>query len=281
VRGVHNSKYLPEKLSRRGIKDLLRNNGQRFTLTQLYTILIDEVVKAHGSPLILDDILRAGAGPHRYLDIEVQDAISNERSWQSVLYGLNESIDLIWHHLDDADKTRFEKDFKSQWLAYRVSFPINNAVKLQELIHRDQLSIFGETKRSWRDEASSSFATCIYDHRLGFRATLYSDILVNGTGFTPDASRCKSRLIRQLLDSGMAASHPYGGIVVDFDTNELRTHTGTTLANVYAVGALTAGTHFWTNAMNVNARLARQVVEQLVSPPQRNSFVVSLPLARC
>jgi hypothetical protein len=33
--------------------------------------------------------------------------------------------------------------------------------------------------------------------------------------------------------------------------------------------------------MNVNARLARQVVEQLVSPPQRNSFVVSLPLARC
>ncbi|SHG79796.1 FAD/NAD(P)-binding protein [Pollutimonas bauzanensis] len=282
VRGIHNSNYSPGKLSRDAIKDLLHSGNQSFSLTQLYTLLMEEIVAADGLPFDIDSILRPQTGPHRYLDIEVQDATSSNRAWQSVLYGLNESIDLIWHHLNDADKARFEKGFKSQWLAYRVSFPVDNALKLQELIHCDQLSVFGGTKRSWRDEASNSFATSIDDHRLGFRATLYSDSLVNGTGFTADAAKCKSKLVRQILDSGLAAPHPYGGIVVDFHSNELRTQAGTLLPNVYAVGALTAGTHFWTNAMNVNARLAHQVVKNLTQRADReprSSFLTRLPQA--
>ena len=67
-----------------------------------------------------------------------------------------------------------------------------------------------------------------------------------------------------MLDSGLATAHPFGGVVVDFDTNELCTRTGTLLSGVFALGALTSGTHFWTNAMNVNARLARNIVQILV-----------------
>ncbi|WP_407310954.1 FAD/NAD(P)-binding protein [Pseudomonas sp. nanlin1] len=268
VRGVHHASYSPRLLSRQGIEGWVAGLGGPLTLDQLYATLISEASAIHGAPLQLDSILRSGTGAHRYLDIEVQEALDSERSWQSVLYALNESIDLIWHYLDDQDKTRFEKDFKSQWLAYRVSFPVDNARKLQALFHRDQLCVFGGTGLSWRDQASGAFATSIFDHRMGFRATLYSDSLINSTGFTADAAQCKAKLVRQLLDIGLVSAHPYGGIKVDFHSNQVVTADGSLLPNVYAVGALTSGTHFWTNAMNVNARLAKQVAVNLCSGVQ-------------
>lgn len=155
---------------------------------------------------------------------------------------------------------------------------MQNAIKLQKLLHSDQLSVFGGVRRAWRDEASSRFATCIYDRRREFNATIYSDALVNSAVFTNDVFHCRSPLVRQMLDSGLATAHPFGGVDVDFDTNELRTRTGTLLSGVFALGALTSGTHFWTNAMNVNARLARNIVQIIVQAGRvKSQGFVSLP----
>ena len=264
VRGNKGTRCASRSFARENIRALIKRSHCHLTLAQVYQLLVDELFQLQGFKVDMDDILHQEAGPHHYLDIEVHDAVGQERVWQTLLYSLNESIDLIWHYLDDVDKARFENEFKSRWLAYRVSFPMQNAIKLQKLLHSDQLSVFGGVRRTWRDEASSRFATCIYDHRRGFSATIYSDALVNSAVFTNDVFHCRSTLVRQMLDSGLATAHPFGGVVVDFDTNELCTRTGTLLSGVFALGALTSGTHFWTNAMNVNARLARNIVQILV-----------------
>lgn len=278
VRGNKSTRSSSRSFAREKIKALIEHSHCHLTLMQVYQLLVDELFQCQGFKVDMDDILHQEAGPHHYLDIEVHDAVGQERVWQTVLYSLNESIDLIWHYLDDVDKVRFEKEFKSRWLAYRVSFPMQNAIKLQKLLHSDQLSVFGGVRRAWRDEASSRFATCIYDRRREFNATIYSDALVNSAVFTNDVFHCRSPLVRQMLDSGLATAHPFGGVDVDFDTNELRTRTGTLLSGVFALGALTSGTHFWTNAMNVNARLARNNVQIIVQAGRvKSQGFVSLP----
>ena len=271
VRGNQSARCSSRTFTRENIRALIKRSHYHLSLAQVYQLLVDEVFQLQGFKVDIDSILHKDAGPHHYLDIEVRDAKGQERVWQSVLYSLNESIDLIWHYLDDVDKARFEAEFKSQWLAYRVSFPMQNAIKLQTLIHNDQLAVFGGVRRTWRDRSSSQFATCINDPRRSFRATIYSDVLINSAVFTTDVTRCSSALVRQMLDSGLAAAHPFGGIDVNFHTNELRTCTGALLPGVYALGALTSGTHFWTNAMNVNARLASNIVRLLVQPARVES----------
>ena len=278
VRGNKSTRSSSRSFAREKIKALIEHSHCHLTLMQVYQLLVDELFQCQGFKVDMDDILHQEAGPYHYLDIEVHDAVGQERVWQTVLYSLNESIDLIWHYLDDVDKVRFEKEFKSRWLAYRVSFPMQNAIKLQKLLHSDQLSVFGGVRRAWRDEASSRFATCIYDRRREFNATIYSDALVNSAVFTNDVFHCRSPLVRQMLDSGLATAHPFGGVDVDFDTNELRTRTGTLLSGVFALGALTSGTHFWTSAMNVNARLARNIVQIIVQAGRvKSQGFVSLP----
>jgi uncharacterized NAD(P)/FAD-binding protein YdhS len=265
VRGERNRKHAPNALSRERVAHVAKRNGGCLTLETVFSLLMMELRNTDSTDSELDSILRPNAGPQRYIDCEVEDASRYDRVWQAIIYGLNESIDLIWHYLSTEDRSQFEQKFKSRWLAYRVSFPIENARKIQNLLHSDQLTVHGGVEAVWHDETQRLFGTQIHDLRRGFRATLLTNCVVNSTGYTADVSRCRSGLVNHLIASGMAAPHPFGGLKLDFARSELISADGRRVPKVYVLGSLATGTYFWTNAMNVNVRLATGVVRAVLS----------------
>lgn len=211
--------------------------------------------------------MREGQGPHRYLDAEVSDALLHDRAWQAIVYALNDSIDLIWHLLMVEEKRLFQTSIKSLWHSYRVSFPIQNAQKLQRLLHSDQLVVYGGYRDAHFDEAQQRFAVNVCNPAKDFDAIIYADALVNATGYTTDMYKARSPLIRGMIAAGLARPHEFGGVDVDFDTGQILSRRGVKMEGCYALGSLAAGTYFWTNAMNVNTRLAAGVARQLVHVP--------------
>jgi uncharacterized NAD(P)/FAD-binding protein YdhS len=265
VRGERNKKRSPGLLSRDRVALVAKRNGGHLKLETIFTLLMMELRNSEGASPGLDTILRPKAGPQRYIDCEVEDASTRDRAWQTIIYALNESIDLVWHYLCDEERRRFEREFKSRWLAYRVSFPVQNARKIQNLLHSDQLTVHGGCEAVWYDEDQCSFGTRIRDLRRGFRATLFTNYLVNSTGYTTDVANFRSELVNQLVKAGLAAPHPFGGLKLDFANSELISASGHRVPKVYVLGSLAAGTYLWTNAMNVNARLATSVVRAVLT----------------
>jgi uncharacterized NAD(P)/FAD-binding protein YdhS len=279
VRGAHNVTRTPTLLSRQRVAQLARERGGRLRLREVADLVIRELEMHEGGSPDLRTILRSNEGPQRYLDAEIEQASVRDRVWQAVVYGMNDAIDLIWHHLPDEDRRVFERDFKSQWLSYRVSFPLDNARKLQQLLHSDQLSVYGGCAEVCFNDAMGQFSINVADTRKSFAASMYTDCLVNATGYTTQVTQCASPLLRSLVASGQARSHEFGGIDVDFDTSLVLARSGRRHDGLFALGSMVSGTYFWTNAMNVNCRLADNVARHVFERADLLDRARSLPPA--
>lgn len=264
VRGEQNLDRKPRLLTRERMQALALQRQEGVSLMEIAQLLFQELEICEGQMPCLDAILRTGEGPHRYLDSEISDALAHDRAWQAIVYALNDSIDLIWHMLSTDQKREFQAKFKSLWHSYRVSFPVQNARKLQRLLHTDQLTVYGGYQDVCFDDVSGRFAVHVADAVKGFEATLYADHVVNATGYTTDVSNCRSALLRGMLMSGLVVPDEFGGIQVHFDTGHVISRSGGALPGLFALGSLATGTYFWTNAMNVNTRLAAGVVPQVI-----------------
>lgn len=268
VRGEQNLARRPSLLTRERMQAVLDERGAgSMSLAEVWGLLFQEVQLCEGKTPCLKTIMREGQGPHRYLDAEVSDALLHDRAWQAIVYALNDSIDLIWHLLMVEEKRLFQTSIKSLWHSYRVSFPIQNAQKLQRLLHSDQLVVYGGYRDAHFDEAQQRFAVNVCNPAKDFDAIIYADALVNATGYTTDMYKARSPLIRGMIAAGLARPHEFGGVDVDFDTGQILSRRGVKMEGCYALGSLAAGTYFWTNAMNVNTRLAAGVARQLVHVP--------------
>ena len=264
VRGEHNITRKPTLLTREGVSELAKARGGHLRLMEVAELLRREIESQEGTSLDLNLLLRANQGPHRYLDAEIEEASVQDRIWQAVVYGLNDAIDLIWYYLPDDDKIIFEREFKNQWLSYRVSFPLDNALKMQKLLHSNQLSVYGGCSDVCFNDALDQFAINVMDSKYSFAASLYTDCLINATGYTSVVSQFRSQLLRSMVSSGQARSHKFGGIEVDFDTSLVLTRSGKQHDGLFALGSMVNGTYFWTNAMNVNCRLAEGVAREII-----------------
>lgn len=264
VRGEQNLNRKPKLLTRERMQALASQPVGTVSLATIVQMLFKELEICEGRRPRLDAILRTGEGPQRYLDSEINDAAEHDRAWQAIVYALNDSIDLIWHMLSTEQKCEFQSKFKSLWHSYRVSFPIQNALKLQRLLHTDQLTVYGGYRDACYDEASHRFAVNVADPAKGFEATLFTDSLVNATGYTTDVNKSRSPLLRGMLTSGLVCANEFGGVNVDFDTGRVVSRNGVQMPGLFPLGSLASGTYFWTNAMNVNTRLADGVARQIL-----------------
>ncbi len=88
-----------------------------------------------------------------------------------------------------------------------------------------------------------------------------------------------STLVRNLLRRGLARGHRHGGLDVEPDSGRVVDVLGRTSPNLSALGELTAGVHFFTSALEINARHAERQArailgrltprEPAASPPSR------------
>lgn len=251
-----------QRLSRDGALVLAARHGGTLTLDIIWDALRDEVMALQGS-LDHDDVLGLAADARSALEDEIRRSSAAPRPWQAVAAATNAAVDQIWHLLPDAERRRFQSQWRSLWMARRATFPMRNALKLQALFGTNQLSV------------AAGFAGCDHDAATGlFRTRLrtatgeaehLSRHLINATSFSVDAQRTDDPLVSRLLREGHAQADPHGGLALDYDTGCLKNAAGHNVTGVSVLGSLAGGTYFWTTSMDVNARLARDQAERIAA----------------
>lgn len=214
--------------------------------------------------------LPGAAGPA--LDAEIAQSQAGPRPWQAVAAATNERIEHIWHALDEAERARFHRDWRTLWMARRATFPMRNALTLQQLMHQDRLHVHGGFRSVKYDAAQGRF---IAD--LGTSA-VSAPWLVNATSFSMNVSDCADPMINTLRHNGHAQAHPLGGMDLDFDSGCLLDRDGRKVEAITVLGSLAAGTYFWTTSMEVNARLAAGQAQQIAAVIAQRSSACAQPL---
>ncbi|MFG5408323.1 hypothetical protein ABXN37_09610 [Piscinibacter sakaiensis] len=258
-----------------------RDEGRRLGLDTLAALLADELRALPGG---LDEDLQRLAtelpDALDFLEAEIALARSRPRAWQSIGNALNECVDLAWQVLDEPGRRRFDRDWRAVWMARRVSFPLENALLLRELLREGRLQVhrgFAGVTALPRD----GFELRLQPHGGGAERRLQVQGLVNATSFSTDAGAALAEqpLLRSLIDAGLAVPDPDGGLRLDADTGALLRRDGEVEPTVTVLGSLAAGTYFWTNAMEVNARLAmgqaRRAVAALAALPGEVETIVA------
>ncbi|WZB72371.1 hypothetical protein WJ968_13985 [Achromobacter xylosoxidans] len=112
-------------------------------------------------------------------------------------------MDLIWHLLPDAERARFQSQWRALWMARRANFPMRNARKLQALFRAGQLEVLSGYVDS-RHDAAGGFVTRL--RTPAGERELRSRYLINATSFSVDAG-----WRRRSPGVGAAARRPRAG----------------------------------------------------------------------
>lgn len=263
VRSPHNRpppRGLTE-LSRDGAQALAHAHGGALTLEQIAAALGREV-RALGGAVDAEDILGVDGDARTALDDEIRRSEQGARPWQAVAAATNAAVDLIWHLLPDAERARFQSQWRALWMARRANFPMRNARKLQALFRAGQLEVLSGYVDS-RHDAAGGFVTRL--RTPAGECELRSRYLINATSFSVDAAGAADPLVSALLRDGHGQAHPHGGLALDYATGSLLDAGGVVQPAITVLGSLAGGTYFWTTSMDVNARLARDQARRIAA----------------
>ena len=194
-----------------------------------------------------------------FLEAEIA-AARHPRFWQSVLYSTNAVLDLIWPAMPDEDKKRF-LGYSSWWMAYRVSIPIENALKIKSLVESGQLSIIKGELQSIEYNGRFTLKVAKQSKRY-FRGY---DAVVVATGTPRDVTKFDNLLVQNIIQQGIGCVDPFGGLKVSAESGGLINQSGCVDDRITVLGELTSGAFFFTSALEINSRHSTQRAEYVLA----------------
>lgn len=275
---ILNAPYKLVYLNPKNITELSDNGQKSLKLETVANLFKKEFENARVQIPRLSEILSLPQIPP--VDVLKHDIELAERKslrYFSILKAIDEVVGLIWSVLSDADKLRFDLQYRPFWNAFDYPMPLQNARKILEAMNSGQLRVisgfngieFCSKKRIFRlttKELSNGASPRIHEAKY----------VINATGQGLELKNLNSKLIQNALKSGTISVHPFGGIDVDFNTGAVKNASGNYSNHVYAVGSLTRGVHFYTNSINENAKCGKRSVTEVIKKALMSSRSESL-----
>lgn len=237
---------------------LLQQNSLDLSLNKIVSLIHREILVSEGRDLQLSEVLAKDLNPERYYEQEISLSKGKARPWQAVLYATNSNIDLLWHQLAESDKAFVAKNWLSEWFLYRASIPVTNAEIMLRLLREKRISVHGGAGKIRFLEETGQFGIEIADHHA-----LQVDHVVDARGSAGDITSTTHTLINNLLQSRMIRPSPYGGIECGFETGQVVSERDRHLQGLFALGPITSGTYFFTTALEIIERQARERAQDL------------------
>lgn len=188
-------------------------------------------------------------------------AAESSTTWYDALDSLSPHTPAIWHAIDERDQMLFLTTCQARWSEYRHSMPLVNARALLPAVVSGQLSVRSGLTSVTPEESGAAFRWRIVT-RSGPSAHAY-DVLIDATGGHLTIACRRDALLRGAIGRGLLTADPRGGVRVRFDTCQVLGTDGSACPNLYLVGPMTFGTHFYTNSFETNRdnafRVARTV----------------------
>jgi len=264
--------YEPQILTDSWLKQAAVPGGAPVRLRQVISALKEELEYCMGAPydpgaidprewFSADGVELRGKRTENevFRDSVVQAGKSHTR-WYYALDSLSPITPRVWNVLAKRDQTRFLRHYRAAWNEYRHSMPMVNASRLLpsadagQLIIRSGLRSLGPASRR---AARWIAVTGPAGHEEAY------DFLIDATGGQNDIACQREPLLQACVRRGLAKLDPRGGLQVTFDSCRLVDASGQARNNLYFVGPLTFGTHFYTNSFETNRDNAYRVAAEI------------------
>lgn len=194
------------------------------------------------------------------LRIDVRRAEGQKLPWQEALEAFSESAPEVWRLLPHREKGRFVRELSTLWAIHRHPMPLENGRKLLALLEEGALEVAGGLRGVRRQPVGPRYRVTVGRTRP---REIEADFLVNATGAGTDVSRADLPLLRDALASGTVSAHPFGGLRVGFSSLRVIAGDGRPSSRLFGLGPVTRGTHFVTNSVFQNSRMAGRLARDL------------------
>jgi uncharacterized NAD(P)/FAD-binding protein YdhS len=188
----------------------------------------------------------------------VREAAESGEHWSATVDALRPLTQDLWHGLTAAEQARFLRHLAPQWNVHRHRLPPQTAAGLERLRRDGRLTVLAGDVRS---VAADATALAVELRPRGGTTTsrLRVDHIVNCAGPRPQLVDDPPRLVRALLDAGLARLDAHGlGLDTDRD-GALLDRAGTSSQRLFAIGALRRGTLLESTAVPELRAQARDV----------------------
>lgn len=231
-------------------------NGSGDPLLRLTSVLVEElsqVMNGDWSWVLEKD------SSLEQLESDVRAAQNQQVRWQSVLSSTAPLVERYWNCLSADSQQLFMTKFNATWMAYRHAMPIKNALKILRLLKRCQLRVVRGDTITW-DQVFTAKTSI---------GNIEASYVIEATGQESNVDRIAAPLVKSAIQNGLLSPHAIGGVNVDFRTLEAS-------PNLFVMGSLTRGKHFYVSATDRVASHAFRIAKALTLDPFTNAFHVAI-----
>jgi uncharacterized NAD(P)/FAD-binding protein YdhS len=252
VRGTQ-GRISPKILTHENIKSLVAAK-QGLKITDILRLIQEEMSILDGNKRVSDfSIPLPPSDLRKYLESEI--ALSDyPRSWQAVLYSTNAVIDELWEALNEECKREFFDKYMSAYICHRVSIPVENARKILSYLSSGQLDFY---QGAYDLSAGTGDELMFVGHSNANWGKRKYDYIVQAIGSPRSIDALDSDLIKNMLKKKYIKKQKYGGIAVNTETYEVLNDVASDKFSIFAAGEITSGTFFFTSAVDIVSRHAR------------------------
>lgn len=193
------------------------------------------------------------------LESDIRAAQNQRVRWQSVLSSTAPLVERYWNCLSAESQQLFMDKFNATWMAYRHAMPIKNALKILRLLKRCQLRVVRGDTVTWDQVFIAKTSV----------GNIEAPYVVEATGQESHVDRIDAPLVKSAIQNGLLNPHTIGGVKVDFQTLEAS-------PNLFVMGSLTRGTHFYVSATDRIAAHASRIAKALTLDPFTKAFHVAI-----
>ncbi|NGM66913.1 FAD/NAD(P)-binding protein [Sphingobacterium sp. SGR-19] len=232
------------------VRKSIREKRKPLRLTDLIRMFRSEAESYLAQPIDWAAEERTGKDPLALLDQDIRLATGESCLLQNILYSLRDETYALWRLLPVDQKELFLRWMKPHFDINRHAIPIENGIKIGEVLRSGQLTVIGNTDDiSWKNDR--------FLLKTADGIEKEADFVINASGPTVAVQKLIDQpLLPNLLKKGYIEEHPIGGILADLDTLRVETSSRKRPSPLYVIGHQLAGLQLDINSLWFNVEQA-------------------------
>lgn len=237
---------------------------------RLPTTHLDTPGEPYAHPQDLVDAMLARPDLRHWLRLLRETSAEPGLDWRALMDGLRPSTPRLWQALSEHERARFLRHLRPLWDLHRHRLPPRTTRAIEALRVSGRLEVVAA--RIAGIDGAGPLEVRLRRPRGAGELRLEADLVIQATGLNTSVGDTQHRLVRQILDEGIARADALGlGLAADASGLLLRPD-GSTSTHLRIVGTLLRGA-LWecTGLAEIRAgarALARDLVERLPATPR-------------
>lgn len=241
------------------IHALIRKEERTLRVKDLIRLFRLEAEHVLGHQVNWRDYVRKGKSHLQLIEEDVSLALNGKSIFQHILYDTRYDSYKIWRLLPEDQQVLFGKWIKDEVDINRHAMPLENGIKIMNLLKSGQLRVVSDSQNVQHDDKSKKFMLNAKNQE-----DIRVDYVINATGPSVQIKDMEDiPLLPAMLKRGLLKPHPAGGILADLNTMQVETACGYEIP-VYALGHLLIGMQHDINAVWFNVARANEMTDAIV-----------------